>query len=104
MGPEARTQAAVVKWAREKYPYGLLARKTQVGRFGSNGWPDYEFNGRTKSEKPITFFIEFKAPNGRVTAIQAQRHADLRELGFRVYVVADAETGKRIIYSEMEEL
>ena len=98
MGPEAKIQKGVVEWARREYKGKLLARKNQAGRYGTGGWPDYEFNvigGHT-------FFIEFKAPGEKPTTLQTQRHEELRALGFRVYVVADVNSGKKIVQGEME--
>ena len=54
---------------------------------GSDGWPDRIVlmpGGRIA-------FVELKAPQGRLRPIQVQRHAQLRDLGFIVYVVNDAD-------------
>ena len=36
-------------------------------------------------------FVELKAPQGRLRPIQVQRHAQLRDLGFSVFVVNDPD-------------
>ena len=52
---------------------------------GSDGWPDRIVlmpGGKLA-------FVELKAPQGRLRPIQVQRHAQLRDLGFLVYVIND---------------
>ena len=52
---------------------------------GSDGWPDRIVlmpGGKIA-------FVELKAPQGRLRPIQVQRHAQLRDLGFLVYVIND---------------
>ena len=52
---------------------------------GSDGWPDRIVlmpGGKMA-------FVELKAPQGRLRPIQMQRHAQLRDLGFQVYVIND---------------
>jgi hypothetical protein len=100
MGPEAKIQTAVVKYARSRYVGRLVARKNAAGRFGSNGYPDYEFN----CEKRHTFFIEFKAPGGSLTALQEQRISELEDLGYTVYVIDKVDAGKLAIDEEMRPL
>lgn len=97
-GPESKIQDAVVRWARETYKGKLIARKFQAGTYGTNGWPDYEF----LLPGAVVCHVEFKRPGGECTALQLARHAELRALGHRVYVVTDALAGKQIIRNEME--
>jgi hypothetical protein len=97
MGPEAKIQSAVVKYAREKYKGKLVAKKNQATMMGSNGYPDYEFfikGGRLN-------LIEFKAPGAECTELQLRRHAELRALGFVVVVCDNASAGKATIDSWM---
>ncbi len=52
---------------------------------GSDGWPDRLVlmpGGKIA-------FVELKAPQGKLRPIQVQRHAQLRDLGFLVYVIND---------------
>lgn len=92
-GPEARIQSKVVTWARRTYKKKLIARKNQAGRFGTNGWEDYEF----LLPKEISKHMEFKAPGEQPTRLQAERHKELRALGHEVVVVDNVEQGKAII-------
>ena len=94
---ESAIQKAVVTWAREKYKGKLIARKFQAGKFGSNGWPDYEF----LVPGGMVFHIEFKAERGICTPLQLQRHKELREIGHPVYVADTVSAGRRIIELEM---
>lgn len=100
-GPEARIQASVVDWARREYKGKLIARKfSTAGRFGTSGWPDYEFlipGGRV-------FHIEFKAPGGTCSELQLQRHAELRAIGHEVFVADAADVAKAIIRRVMASL
>lgn len=97
LGPEGKIQARVVQYARTEYPERLEARKFQAGRFGSNGWPDYDF----LTEGGDIFFIEFKAPGKDLTPLQEERVKRLRKLGHRVYVVDNVDVGKEVIDTEM---
>ncbi len=96
-GPESRIQSAVNSWAKREYPNDLLPRKFQGGMYGSGGWPDFDYLKKGGE----VFFIEYKAPNGAVTELQAQRHAQLRAFGFRVYVCDSSDQAKGIIRTEM---
>ena len=52
---------------------------------GSAGWPDRLIllpGGKVA-------FAELKAPQGRLSPIQVQRHVQLRDLGFSVFVIND---------------
>lgn len=52
---------------------------------GSAGWPDRLIllpGGRIA-------FAELKAPEGRLSPLQIQRHIQLRDLGFTVFVIND---------------
>ena len=100
MGPEAKIQKGVVEWARKEYKGVLLVRKNQAGRYGTGGWPDYEFNvigGHT-------FFIEFKAPGEKPTPLQLQRHKELRDLEFPVLVCDNVEVGRAWVVGAMRHI
>ena len=85
---EASIQRAVVEYARSK---GCIAiKQSTAGRFGSSGWPDYLIF------TPIgyAYFIEFKKPGGKVTALQAQRIEELRGHEISTHVCDDVVDGK----------
>ena len=42
-------------------------------------------------------FVEMKAPGGKPRLLQRLRHGQLRDLGFRVYVINDKEQIRRMI-------
>ena len=68
--------------ARVKREGGLCPKFVSPG---SDGWPDRLVlmpGGRLA-------FVELKAPQGRLRPIQVQRHAQLRDLGFSVFVIND---------------
>lgn len=82
MGPEARTESASVLYAKRQ---GCLALKLVSS---ITGLPDRLVllpGGRV-------WFVEFKAPGGRVSPRQRTVHALLRRMGFRVDVVVRAGT------------
>jgi hypothetical protein len=82
---ERDIQARTVGYARAK---GALARKLDFGM----GWPDFLFlhAGRV-------LFVEFKTPEGRLSAMQQHVHAQLRNSGFVVHTVRDVEAGILLI-------
>ena len=66
--------------ARVKREGGLCPKFVSPG---SDGWPDRLVlmpGGKMA-------FVELKAPQGRLRPIQIQRHAQLRDLGFPVFVI-----------------
>ena len=70
--------------ARVKREGGLCPKFVSPG---SDGWPDRLVlmpGGKIA-------FVELKAPQGRLRPIQVQRHAQLRDLGFSVFVVNDPD-------------
>ena len=92
-GPEAKIQRAVIAYAKSHYKDTLIARKGESGKFGTTGWPDYEFllsGGRV-------FFVEFKTPGKEPTPLQWQRIGQLRGLGHRVYICDSIGGGKAIM-------
>ncbi len=92
---ESTIQNKVVEWWRG---LGCEAIKlTMHGPMGVKGWPDYMFLGPAG----LIFFIEFKAPGGKCTELQLERHARLRKLGFNVYVCDNVGVGWSICKKEM---
>lgn len=98
MGPEAKIQKKVVDYAKLKYADTVIVRKNQAGKFGTNGYPDYEFN----AIGGYTWFMEFKAPGKKPTALQENRIARLRKLGFNAEICDDVGEGMKTIDREMQ--
>jgi hypothetical protein len=74
---EGQIQKRCVGWAKRN---GWKARKYVSP--GNSGVPDYLFRRRWG----ICVWVEFKAPGGKLSAIQEIEIADMREDGFIVYV------------------
>ena len=86
MGPEAKIQSKVVRYARAQ---GVLAYKFNSD--SHNGVPDYLF---------LYFgvlFIEFKAPGKKPTALQLAEHDKMRDRGITVHVCDNVDAGYRMI-------
>lgn len=91
-GPEAKlVQDPLTKFMRENE---ILHKKKDTGPYTtSSGWPDLEiFPG-----KKVIFFIECKAPGKKADPLQEHIHGILREAGYEVFVVDNAELGRAII-------
>ena len=100
VGPEAKVQKAVIAHARLE---GMLAIKlTMSGPLGVKGWPDFMILWKVLNGKSGIAFIEFKAPGKEPTALQLQKHAQMKDRGFIVNVVDDIEAGKALINSWLE--
>ena len=78
---ERDIQKKCVAYARKN---GWWARKFVAQ--GRRSVPDYIF---AKNRKVL--FIEFKAPGGKVTELQAEEHKVMRAAGLHVYVVDNFE-------------
>lgn len=89
MGPEAKIQQTVVKYARMKYLDKIIVVKRQGGRYGSGGMPDYDFFRPGGG----VMMIEFKAPGGGLTPRQEEMIRRLKKLGVRVHVCDNAVQG-----------
>lgn len=66
----------------------IIFRKLNFGE----GWPD-----RMLLYRGHILFIEYKAPGEKPTQLQLYVHAQLREQGFYVHVVDNAQIGRNII-------
>lgn len=53
------------------------------------GTPDWLFVRRSGARQ--SFYAELKAPGGKLSRIQNQRHAELKAVGHLVYVIDDFE-------------
>lgn len=94
-GPEGKIQDAVIRYAR--FEKDVLCRKNETGAYHvSSGWLDYAiYPGRGR-----VFFIEFKAPGGKLTPLQQHMWNDLVSRGYHCYLVDDILKGKLIIDRE----
>lgn len=82
-------QDPVVRHARST---GWLAWKLRIE--GRNGAPDYWF-----FKDGCLVIMEFKAPNGELSAQQVLRIKDLHEHGFEVHVLDNADAGRALLDS-----
>jgi hypothetical protein len=107
--PEQAIHKAVVHYLRVALPHGWLVHHSPNGGKRSQveaaifkalgtvpGWPDITVMG----ESPVTgwpgcWFMEVKAPGGRLTDVQRACHDRLRDLGFAVAVVHDIDEARR---------
>lgn len=93
-GPEGKIQDKLTRFMRE---HDVLYKKQEVGRYMvSSGWMDFAvFPGSGE-----VFFMEVKAPGGKLTPLQQHMKERLESKGYTVYVVYSAEAGIRIIEDE----
>ena len=85
---ESLIERKVCRYARSK---GLRADKwTSPGR---RSVPDRIILGPER----LIFFIEFKRPGEKPTKLQEAEHAELRKLGFSVFVIDNVEDGIALI-------
>lgn len=87
-------QRPVVAYAKS---LGWLAWKMRIE--GRNGCPDMWF-----FRAGVVVIIEFKAADGHLSAQQHLRIKDLRDHGFEVHVIDDAEKGRALFDSFEEDL
>ncbi len=88
MAAESKIEKAVCTYAKKK---GFYVRK--FVSTSHRGVPDQLFI----SPNGVTFFIEFKAPNKKPTAMQLDEHRQIERCNVVVHVVDDVEEGKRVI-------
>ena len=89
MKEEAKIEAAVCKYAKGK---GFYVRKFKST--SQRGVPDRLFISPTGE----VFFVEFKAPGKKPTALQQREMNEIKKRGVCTYCVDSTEQGKRIIY------
>lgn len=76
-----------------------------VGRLAGatpTGWPDLMIVNR-RVLPPCVMFLEVKADAGMVSPVQALRHLDLREMGFRVDTVRSTKEAEEAVIAWREE-
>ena len=69
-----------------------------------NGWLVYKFvcpnkrgvPDRMFMKKGEMFFVEFKAPGGKLSILQRKRIDDIGLAGFHVYVIDNVEFGEKL--------
>lgn len=85
LGPEGKIDRKVVAFARK---HGIIVIKLEAGRAGTTGLPDrmFLYHGHV-------MFREMKAPGKKLTALQEHRLKQLREAGFNVGVIYNADKG-----------
>lgn len=89
---ESDVEDAVIAWAEN---HGWLHRFMSYR--GRRGCPDSFFFGYGK-----IVMMEFKKPDGVVSANQIKEHERLADKGLYVYVVCDRDYGTRILKSYMD--
>jgi len=90
---ESTVEDEVCAWAENN---GWLVRK--MGYTGRRGCPDRFLFGYGR-----IMMIEFKRPNGKLSANQRREHHRMRDAGLEVRVVEYAEDGIDILRSAMRE-
>lgn len=89
----------------------ICIKLSTMGRYGTNGWMDFVFFSKTWVRRKmkqvwvprVPFFIEYKAPGEESTALQLQRQAEMRALGYTVYTDVDSVAeGMEIVRRELE--
>lgn len=84
---ESEIESEVCKYAESK---GFLTYKFSSP--SNRGVPDRIF-----VHNNLIFFIEFKTPTGKLSALQIRQAEKLHNKGFPTYVVRSIEDGKTII-------
>ena len=95
MRPEEKIEKAVCEYAKSK---NILTLKMSIP--GQRGWPDRQI----LMGSGYTFFIEFKAPGGKLGLHQIEKITALKYRGFSVYIVDDIKEGKMLIDREIAKL
>ena len=105
--PEEQIHKSIVTYLRAVLPHAWKVQHTpnggalkgEAGRAKGMGaiagWPDLAIYGRI--ETPVTYFLEVKAPGGRVADHQCDVHDGLTDLGFPVAVVRSIDDVRAFI-------
>ncbi|MEY1555306.1 VRR-NUC domain-containing protein [Yoonia sp. R2331] len=108
--PELKVQIAIIKWLRAVMPKALIQHsRNEVQKRGPSGMREVV---RAKSAgmlpgfpdlivlpdaKTGPFFLEVKAPKGRVSPTQEQVHGMLSERGYPIAVVKSVEDTREFL-------
>lgn len=102
-------QCAIVKYLRHVLPAGFIvqstANKPRSAAAGAReksmgavaGWPDLAVYGQAEDENPTAWFIEVKAPAGRLSDVQHEVHDRLKLAGFRVAVARSVDDVRDLV-------
>ena len=94
---------AIVGYLRAVLPHGFVVQHTankprseaagaREKRMGAvKGWPDLAVYGQAEEDRPTAWFIEVKAPGGRLKEEQIAVHDRLRLAGFPVAVARSVD-------------
>ena len=102
-------QRAIVKYLRHVLPAGFIvqstankprsavagAREKSMGAVA--GWPDLAVYGQAEDEKPTAWFIEVKAPAGRLSDVQHEVHDRLKLAGFSVGIARSVDDVREMV-------
>lgn len=102
-------QRAIVKYLRHVLPPGFIvqstankprsavagAREKSMGAVA--GWPDLAVYGQAEDEKPTAWFIEVKAPAGRLSDVQHEVHDRLKLAGFKIAIARSVDDVRDLV-------
>lgn len=79
----------IVMWhsGDEDWPVGFIYACASIG------------SSHFTSQRPVVEFIETKAPDGKLTVLQAKDHERRRAMGFTVHVIATMEAAEAYLRS-----
>lgn len=99
MTPEAKVKSAIKKWldARGFWRAGAARPDTIAGWYfmpqnmgmGVSGLPDFVGSFLRDRHDPTPFAIEAKAPGGKPSVLQLDRHDEMKAAGWLVLVCSD---------------
>jgi hypothetical protein len=111
--PERKVQIAIIKWLHLVMPHamiqhcvnehgkrgkaGMIAAQMSVSAGMTPGFPDLIIMPYAKVG---VFFLEVKAPKGRVSTTQEHVHGMMRNLGYPVCVVRSIDDVRDFLQSE----
>jgi hypothetical protein len=94
---EKSIQSSVIGWAKKQ---GIRCDKLSSGSvFQVSGLPDFII----WIPGGLPLLIEFKSEIGKLSALQAATHDQLKSLGYDVHVINDTLIGKQLIKQKWEE-
>lgn len=105
---EGPVQKAVLRYLRLTLPHGWIVThvankprsRAQGGKekaLGATaGWPDLQILG-PGPDGPSVWFMEIKAPGGRVSDEQRDLHSSLMDCGFSVRIIRSVEDARKAV-------
>ncbi len=76
-----------------------VIKLTTMKRYGSAGWPDLMVLDQAPR---LPLFLELKTQDGQVTPLQKQRHMQLRQRGYPVFVARSLDEAKVFVEAWLE--